>query len=97
MAAYLIAELEVQDAATFEEYRQQVPATIAQYGGRYIVRGGNTEVIEGQWRPKRIVVLEFPSMERLKQWYHSPEYAKILPLRLKAALTNAIFVEGVAP
>jgi uncharacterized protein (DUF1330 family) len=95
MPAYLIAEITVHDAAAFEEYRKLVPATIAAYGGRYIVRGGNTEVLEGNWQPKRLVILEFPSMARARQWYGSAEYAKILPLRLNASTGNAIFVEGV--
>ena len=94
MAAYLIAELDVQDAAQFEEYRKLVPATIAKYGGRYVVRGGATETLEGGWTPKRIVVLEFPTMEQARRWYHSSDYAPALALRLKAAKTKAILVEG---
>ena len=95
MPAYLIAEIDVHDAATYEEYRKRVPATIAAYGGRYIVRGGNTEVAEGAWKPKRLVVLEFPSMARAKEWYASPEYQEILPMRTNASTGNAVFVEGV--
>jgi uncharacterized protein (DUF1330 family) len=95
MPAYLIAEVEVQDTALFEEYRAQVPATIAAYGGRYIVRGGKTEVTEGDWQPKRLIVLEFPSLDRLKEWYHSKEYTPLIELRKRAARTNVIMVEGV--
>lgn len=95
MAAYLIAEVDVTDAAGFEEYRKQVPATIEKYGGRYVVRGGATESLEGGWQPKRIVVLEFPSLEAAQRWYRSPEYRDPLALRLRTTHSKAIFVEGV--
>ena len=95
MVAYVIAEIDVQDSALFEEYRKLVPATIAQYGGKYVVRGGATETKEGGWTPQRIVVLEFPSMARAREWYHSAEYAPALAMRLKAAKSRVIFAEGV--
>ena len=95
MAGYLIAEIEVHDPALFEEYRKQVPATIAKYGGKYLVRGGATDAIEGGWAPARLVVLEFPSMEQARKWYHSAEYKPLLALRLKAAKSKAILVDGV--
>jgi uncharacterized protein (DUF1330 family) len=94
MAAYLIAEIDVHDAALFEEYRKLVPATIAGHGGKYLVRGGATETLEGGWTPKRMVVLEFPSLEQARKWYHSADYAPALAMRLKAARTKAILVEG---
>ena len=94
MAAYVIAEVEVQDGALYEEYRKMVPATIAQYGGKYVVRGGATETKEGGWTPKRVVVLEFPTMDRAREWYHSAEYAPALAIRLKAAKSRVILVEG---
>jgi uncharacterized protein (DUF1330 family) len=94
MPAYLIANVNVQDAATFEEYRKQVPATIAKHGGRYIVRGGTVERLEGSWNPTRLVVLEFPSMEAARRWYDSEDYRGPKALRMKSALTDAIFVEG---
>ena len=95
MAGYVIAEVDVQDAALFEEYRKLVPATIAKYGGKYVVRGGTTESKEGGWAPKRVVVLEFPTMERAREWYHSADYAPALAMRLKAAKSRMIIVEGV--
>jgi uncharacterized protein (DUF1330 family) len=95
MVAYVIAEIDVQDSALFEEYRKLVPATITQYGGKYVVRGGATETKEGGWTPQRIVVLEFPSMARAREWYHSAEYAPALAMRLKAAKSRVIFAEGV--
>src|SRR5262249_28305094 len=95
MAAYVIAEVDVQDAALFEDYRKIVPGTIAQYGGEYIVRGGAAETKEGGWAPKRLVVLEFSTMSRAREWYHSAEYAPALAMRLKAAKSRVILVEGV--
>lgn len=96
MAAYVIAEVEVTDAATYEEYRKLVPATVAKYGGKFLVRGGAVEPKEGGWQPKRLVVLEFASLEQARAWYHSPEYAPALALRLKAARSKVLLVEGAA-
>jgi uncharacterized protein (DUF1330 family) len=95
MAGYVIVEVDVHDAATFEEYRKQVPATIAKYGGRYLVRGGKSETIEGGWNPKRIVVLEFPTVEQARKFYDSPDYDPQKALRLRAAHCKGIIVEGV--
>ena len=95
MAAYVVVELSVTDPQLFGEYAKGVPATIAAYGGRYLVRGGATQTIEGGWTPKRVVVLEFPSTAQARKWYDSPEYAPLLAMRLKSANTKAIFVEGV--
>lgn len=95
MAAYFIVEIDVQDAAAFEEYRKQVPATIAKYGGRYLVRGGRTETLEGDWHPKRVVVLEFPSPEQARTFYDSPEYGPLKALRLRAATSKLLLVEGL--
>ena len=94
MAAYVIAEVDVQDAALFEEYRKIVPGTIAKYDGKYVVRGGTCESKEGGWDPKRVVVLEFPTMARAREWYHSADYAPALAMRLKAAKSRVIMVEG---
>lgn len=94
MPAYFIVDLEVTDAAGFDEYRKQVPATIARYGGKYLVRGGKTETLEGDWQPGRIVVLEFPSVEQARRWYDSEEYRDPKALRIKTARTNLILVEG---
>ncbi len=95
MAAYFIVEIDVQDAVAFEEYRKQVPAIIAKYGGRYLVRGGRTETLEGDWHPKRVVVLEFPSLEQAKKFYDSPEYRPLKALRLRAATSKLLLVEGL--
>lgn len=95
MPAYLIAEVEIHDPKAYEEYRKIVPATIAQYGGRYLVRGGTVEPKEGGWNPERVVVLEFPTMEQARKWYSSPEYAPGLAIRTRAGRSKMIFVEGV--
>ncbi|HVB48107.1 MAG TPA: DUF1330 domain-containing protein [Burkholderiales bacterium] len=95
MAAYLIAEIEVLDAQLYGEYRKHVPPLIAAYGGRYLVRGGALEVKEGDWAPRRLVLLEFPSMEQARRFYDSPEYAPFLALRKKATRSKLIFMEGL--
>ncbi len=95
MAAYLIADIEVTDSAGFAEYQQKVPATIAAHGGRYLVRGGVAEKLEGGWLPKRCVVLEFPSMTQLKTWYASPEYRPLIAIREQTTRSNLVMVEGV--
>ena len=95
MPAYLVAELEVTDPAQFEEYRKGVPASIAAYGGRYIARGGAIEPLEGDWSPKRMVLVEFPSLAQAKAWYASAEYRDLLALRLKSAKTRAVLLEGL--
>ena len=73
MPAYIIADVTVTDPATMEEYRKRVPATLAKYGGRFIVRGGAHQTLEGDWKPNRLVVLEFPSLEQARRWYDSEE------------------------
>ena len=94
MAAYVIGEIEVTDPVLYEEYRKQVPAVVARYGGRFIVRGGRVEPLEGGWSPKRFVALEFPSMEQALKWYRSEEYAPLIRLRQKASRGKLIVVEG---
>lgn len=96
MPAYLIADVTITDAAGFEEYRTQVPATVRKYGGRFVVRGGAVQALEGDWRPRRLVVLEFPSVEQARRWYDSEEYRGPKALRLRSAKTNLILVEGAA-
>ena len=95
MPAYLIADVEVQDSAAYEEYRKHVPTLIAAHGGRYLVRGGTVTVAEGNWQPRRAVVLEFPSMAALQAFYDSPEYAPLKAQRIGASDSRIVFVEGV--
>jgi uncharacterized protein (DUF1330 family) len=97
MPAYVIAEVTVTDPATMEEYRKRVPATLAPFGGRFIVRGGAHQTVEGDWKPNRLVILEFPSMEHAHRWYDSEEYREPKAMRLRAGRTNVVFVDGVAP
>jgi uncharacterized protein (DUF1330 family) len=96
MAGYVVAEVEVTDPVVYEEYRKLVPATVAKYGGKFLVRGGSVDSKEGGWQPKRLVVLEFASLEQANKWYHSPEYAPALALRTKAARSKVVLVEGAA-
>ncbi len=95
MAAYLFANVEITDPVVYEQYRQQVPATIAAHGGRYLVRGGATEVLEGGGEPNRVVILEFPDMARLRAWYHGPEYTPLLALRTRSTNSTVAAIEGV--
>jgi uncharacterized protein (DUF1330 family) len=96
MPAYFVAELEITNPAAMEPYRAEVPATIAQYGGRYLARGGATELVEAGPEPKRIVIVEFADAAAAKRWYHSPEYQKILPIRLANSTGRVFIVEGLS-
>ena len=96
MAAYVLVEVEVTDPTTYEEYKQLTPATLAAYGGKFVVRGGASETLEGDWKPNRVVVLEFPSVEQAKTWWNSPEYSKAKAIRQRAAITRMIVLEGFA-
>ena len=95
MSAYVISELEVLDPVAIETYRALAAKSIAQYGGRYLVRGGAAELAEGGPQPKSLIVVEFPSMARLREWYASTEYAEALKVRRTALDRRLIFVEGV--
>ena len=95
MAAYIIVDVDEQDEVRFERYKQLVPATAAQYGGRYLVRGGMHETLEGNWHPTHLIVLEFPSVEAAKVWYESEEYEKIKPLRREHARSDMVLVNGI--
>jgi uncharacterized protein (DUF1330 family) len=97
MAAYVISEVEMRDAVAFEVYRTLAAKSIAQFGGRYLVRNGAASVVEGGPPPNSLVIVEFPSMARLREWYASPEYAEALKLRGTALDRRLVFVEGVAP
>ncbi|NRQ15091.1 DUF1330 domain-containing protein [Ensifer sesbaniae] len=96
MAAYLIADVEITNAAAFEQYIQEVPATEARYGGRYLARGGATRVLEGDWEPHRLVIVQFPDMHSLLEWYQSPDYQRLKKIRERCARTRIIALEGVA-
>ena len=96
MAAYVIAEIDVHDPASYDNYGGGVPASLAKYGGRFLVRGGAIESKEGGWQPSRLVVIEFSSMDKAREWYNSPEHQAILPIRQKAANSKVVFVEGAS-
>ncbi len=95
MTAYIILDIEVNDPVRYAEYKDLAAPTVAKYGGKYIVRGGRAENLEGDWSPSRIVVLEFESVEQAKKWRDSPEYRPALELRHQTAVTRSIIVEGV--
>ncbi len=95
MAVYVVVNVRVTDPARYAEYRDRAPDTIARYGGRYLARGGAVEVLEGEWDPQRLVILEFESMERFREWYDSPEYAPLKRLRGEAADMEFVVVEGL--
>jgi uncharacterized protein (DUF1330 family) len=95
MSAYIFASIEITDPVAFEEYRRRVPPIIAAYGGRYLVRGGSVQGLEGDMPASRLVILEFPDMARLKAFYNSAEYQPVLAIRQRAARSSLLAVEGV--
>jgi uncharacterized protein (DUF1330 family) len=96
MPANIIVEIDILDPVGYEEYKKQAAATVEKYGGKYIVRGGKTEVLEGEWNPKRIVVLQFESAQRAREWLNCEEYREPRKMRHRTARTNMILVEGHA-
>ena len=95
MAAYFVIDLDIHDTAGFDEYVRVVSRVIEKYGGRYVVRRQAVEVLEGEWKPKRLTVIEFPSKARAKEFYDSKEFREIVHLRHRSAKTNLVLVEGV--
>jgi len=96
MAAYVIVDMTVTDAMLIEEYRKLAGASVAAHGGKFLVRGGRLEVLDGDWKPQRIVVIEFPGMAQAQRWRASPEYGKACEIRDRAAGTRMLLVEGAA-
>ena len=97
MPAYVINDMDVTDPQLFEEYKKLSPPTVAQYGGKFLARGGRTETLEGGWSPRRLVILEFPDMASAQAWIDSPEYAPARRLRQRSSNSNIVLVEGAAP
>jgi uncharacterized protein (DUF1330 family) len=95
MPAYVIAMVDIKDPVRYESYRQLVLPTITAYGGRFIARGGRTAVLEGAWAPRRVVIVEFPSVERAQEWWSSPEYAEAKAIRQATSEGTLIVIEGV--
>lgn len=93
--AYVIGQFEVHNPEGYEEYRSQTPATIAKFGGRFIVRGGRVRNLEGDAPFPRIVVIEFPSLEQAEAWYDSEDYQRLIPIRQERAVGRSFIVEGV--
>lgn len=94
MKAFVVAAETPKDESMFSEYGKAVPVTLEAFGGRFIVRGGNLNLLEGEWPHPRLVIIEFPSQEAAEGWYRSPEYQKIIGLRLGSTVTNLVIVEG---
>ncbi len=95
MSAYIIVNVDVKDPTLYEEYRKLVPASIEKYGGKFVARGGKHEVLEGEWQPNRLVILEFPSYDQAQAWYHSEEYREPKAMRFNAANAELVIVEGL--
>lgn len=97
MPAYVVVQIAIHDPATYERYKALAPPSIAAYGGRYVVRGGASEVLEGSWQPPRLVVLEFPTAAQARAWWASPEYAAAKAVRQRCAETEMLLIEGSGP
>ncbi len=97
MPAYVVVEIAIHDPATYERYKEMAPPSIRTYGGRYLTRGGAIETLEGDWRPPRLVILEFPDLERARAWWDSPEYRAARDLRQSVATARMVALEGVPP
>jgi uncharacterized protein (DUF1330 family) len=95
MTAYIVASIDVHDPEQYEAYKSAVIASITAYGGKYLVRGGKILRLEGDWNPKRFVVVEFPSAAQAKAWWESTDYAGPKRLRQSSAETDMFIVEGV--
>jgi uncharacterized protein (DUF1330 family) len=94
MTAYVLVDIDIKDPPLYADYESLVSETVAAYGGRYLACGGRTETFEGDWQPKRLIILEFESLERARQWLDSPEYVPVKRLRHKAAQSNMVAIEG---
>jgi len=95
MAAYLLSTIEIKDPTGYEEYRKLVGAPLAKYGGKFLVRGGEMEYMEGEWRPKRVVVVEFENLDKARAFYHSAEYADAIKIRQRTSVSSVLIVQGV--
>lgn len=97
MPAYVLLDIHVTDADTYAKYKELGPPTVAAYGGRYLVRGGSVETLEGSWLPSRVVILEFPTVKLARDWWTSAEYGPAKALRQASTHTEMLLVEGVSP
>ena len=95
MTTYVVIDIDVHDPVGYEEYKKLAPAVVELYGGKYIARGGKTETLEGDWSPKRLVILQFESSEQAKQWLNSPEYSEARKKRNQTANSQMVVIEGL--
>lgn len=95
MAVYLIINIDVKDPSAYEQYKTEVPALTRKHGGEYLARGGNFQLLEGTWQPRRLVLLRFPDKESVKAFFSDPEYQPLKDLRQRVANTDIVMVEGV--
>ncbi len=97
MTTYMIAEVTITDPELYSEYVEKVPEVIRRYGGRYLARGGKVYPLAGDWRPERVILLEFETLEKLRECFGSPDYRRLTPLRERSTISRSIIVEGGAP
>jgi uncharacterized protein (DUF1330 family) len=95
LSAYVIVDIQVTNPQIYEDYKKLAPACVAAYGGEYLARGGQTEVLEGEWAPSRLVILRFDRCEQVKKWLNSPEYTPVKALRYQSTHTNMVVIEGI--
>ncbi len=95
MPAFVVVDVDIKDPERYEEYKRLTPGSLVPFGGRFVVRGGKTETLEGTWAPPRLVILEFPTVERAREWWSSDVYRPAKALRQSSARTEMILVEGV--
>ncbi|MBI3016220.1 MAG: DUF1330 domain-containing protein [Candidatus Tectomicrobia bacterium] len=95
MAVYMIVDIDVKDPSAYERYKAEVPALIRNHGGEYLARGGNCQVLEGDWRPSRLVLSRFPDKESVRAFFSDPEYQPLKELRHRVAKTDIVVVEGL--
>jgi len=95
MSAYMIVDVDIRDPSKFEDYKRQVPALIARHGGEYIVRGGDLEVLEGDWIPTRLVIFRFPSLEAIHAFFDDPDYQRLKALRQRVSTMSVVAVAGI--
>jgi uncharacterized protein (DUF1330 family) len=97
VSAYVIVNVDTKHPQEYERYKEMAQKTVAQHGGRYLVRGGRMEVLEGAWRPTRIVILEFPTYEAALDWWNSAEYAPAKELRRRLSASDLLIIDGYEP
>lgn len=96
MPAYIIVDVEITDPKEYEEYKKHTPGSLVPFDGKFLTRGGAVETLEGDWKPGRLVILEFPSVDKAKAWWNSPGYAPAKLIRQRASNTQMIVVDGIA-